>query len=351
MLARISTALLAFILASMVPLQGQDQSASVGSAGPIATDRPAITDSSVVVPVGSLQVENGFLETSSQRQSMLDGSESLVRVGIAKKTELRFTVPDYFYNLSAGGGPSSGFGDFAVGVKQQLGPTLGKFDVSVVGFLSFPTGANTVSSGGYDPGLQVPWSRALSGNWTAAGMFSVYWPTQGRTRNPEPASSSCAPGRTLNYTGQKSACRKSHQKVPRDALVSTNGVVPSWSAERKQSTSAVTTTVNSLLSNVPPFLPFFCIGPKLRFIRSTPIASESMSQNDLKCFANTGVNSLQTPCSSTRIRDIHKPSGACGCPPSCASRLKSQLASQRLFSPSLILLVWNKQRDIAAAKR
>jgi hypothetical protein len=31
--------------------------------------------------------------------------------------------------------------------------------------------------------LQVPWSRALSANWTAAGMLSVYWPTQGHTRN------------------------------------------------------------------------------------------------------------------------------------------------------------------------
>ena len=36
---------------------------------------------------------------------------------------------------------------------------------------------------------------------------------------------------------------------------------PGWSTDRKQSTSAVTTTVNSLLSNAPPFLPFFCIGP------------------------------------------------------------------------------------------
>jgi len=53
----------------------------------------------------------------------------------------------------------------------------------VIAFLSLPTGANGVSSGGYDPGLQVPWSRALFANWTAAGMFSVYWPTQGRTRN------------------------------------------------------------------------------------------------------------------------------------------------------------------------
>jgi len=181
MRARIPTLLLAFILVGMLPLHGQDQPPSVDAAGPIATDRPAVTDSSVVVPAGSLQMENGFLETGSQGQSVLDGPESLVRFGVANRTELRFTVPDYFHNLSAGGG--SGFGDFALGVKEQLGPTPGGFDVSVILFLSVPTGANTVSSGGYDPGLQAPWSRALSANWTAAGMFSLYGPTQGRTRN------------------------------------------------------------------------------------------------------------------------------------------------------------------------
>jgi hypothetical protein len=173
--------LLAFILASMVPLHGQDQFPSLDAAGSIATDRPAITNSSVVVPDGSLQVENGFLETSSQGQSVVDGPESLVRFGVANRTELRFTVPDYFHNLTTNGG--SGFGDFSFGVKEQLGPTLGGFDVSVILFLSFPTGANTFSSGGYDPGVQVPWSHALTANWTAAGMLSVYWPTQGRTRN------------------------------------------------------------------------------------------------------------------------------------------------------------------------
>ncbi len=170
-------------MAGMAPLHGQDQPPSVDAVGLISTDRPAVTNSGVVVPAGSLQAENGFLETSSQGQSVLDGPESLVRFGVAKRTELRFTVPDYFHNLTAGDGSGTGFGDFALGVKEQLGPTPGKFEVSVILFLSFPTGANTVSSGGYDPGLQVPWSRALSANWTAAGMFSVYWPTQGRTRN------------------------------------------------------------------------------------------------------------------------------------------------------------------------
>lgn len=181
MLARTSAALLALILIGLPALHGRDLPPGVDAAGMIATDRPAVTNSSVVVPVGSFQAENGFLETSSHGQNVLDGPETLVRFGIAKSTELRFTVPDYFHNLSASSG--SGFGDFAFEVKEQLGPTPGKFDVSAILFITFPTGANGVSSAGYDPGLQVPWSRALSTNWTAAGMFSVYWPTHGRTRN------------------------------------------------------------------------------------------------------------------------------------------------------------------------
>lgn len=149
------------------------------AATPITTDRPAVTDSSVVVPAGSLQAENGFAETSSQGQRTFDGPETLLRFGVASKTELRLTVPDYLGQI----GMRSGFGDIAIGMKQQLGPTPGGFDVSLVLSLSLPTGANTLSSHGYDPFVQLPWSRAVSSNWTAAGMFSVYWPTEQDRRN------------------------------------------------------------------------------------------------------------------------------------------------------------------------
>lgn len=181
LLLQVSTALITLIFVAVVPSQGQDQPATNDTSGPIATDRPAVTNSSVVVPFGSLQAENGFLETSTQGQSIADGPETLVRLGVAAKTELRLTVPDYDYNLSAASG--TGFGDLAIGVKQQLGPTPGGFDVSAILFLSVPTGANGVSSGGYDPGLQVPWSRGLSAKWTVAGMLSLYWPTERHTRN------------------------------------------------------------------------------------------------------------------------------------------------------------------------
>jgi hypothetical protein len=146
---------------------------------PINTDRPAVTDSSVVVPAGSLQVENGFEDAVSGTLRTLDGPETLLRLGVASRTELRLTVPDYFDETGA----TSGFGDLTIGMKQQLGPTPDGFDVSLVLSLSLPSGARAISSHGYDPSVQLPWSRALSSNWTAAGMLSVYWPTEQGRRN------------------------------------------------------------------------------------------------------------------------------------------------------------------------
>jgi hypothetical protein len=62
---------------------------------PINTDRPAFADSSVVVPKQSLQIENGFLETTTLGQHGFDFSETQLRFGLGDKTELRFSVPDY----------------------------------------------------------------------------------------------------------------------------------------------------------------------------------------------------------------------------------------------------------------
>lgn len=176
MIARLILVVAAAVLAGSGRAYGDD--------APIATDRPAVTDSSIVVPVGTLQAENGFADTVNQGQRTLDGPETWLRFGIASKTELRLIVPDYFDQSAARPAMTgSGFGDLAIGVKQQLGPTPGGFDVSLVASLSLPTGAKTISSHGYDPFVQLPWSRAISPNWTAAGMLSLYFPTQHGERN------------------------------------------------------------------------------------------------------------------------------------------------------------------------
>ena len=168
------------------------------------------------VQVLSSLVEACSLKTDSSKPAMVanipyDFPETSVRFGIPGKTELRMGVPDYFYNDDTSSGFANGFGDLTVGFKKQLGPTLGGFDVSVIPAVSLPTGANLISSHGYDPSVQLPWSRALAKNWTAAGMFSIMWPTESGRRN---------------LTGQASFYVDRQLLQPLDAYVEYSGDFP-----------------------------------------------------------------------------------------------------------------------------
>src|SRR5271170_5208844 len=98
-------------------IAGQAQKPTCGSdaQSTISTDRPQITSSSIVVPCGSLQFENGFQETSNDGQQTYDLPETSVRFGIGTKTELRFTVPNYFQNAATSSGFANGWGDLSLG--------------------------------------------------------------------------------------------------------------------------------------------------------------------------------------------------------------------------------------------
>jgi hypothetical protein len=180
--------LLASLLSGVLALHTHAQKCGANAQTPISTDRPQVTNSSIVVPCGSLQFENGIQQTGNPSQRSIDLPETSVRLGIANKTELRLAAPDYFFNttavssLTTSSAFATGLGDTIIGLKQQLGPQKG-FDFSLIPSLSLPTGANLISSHGYDPSLQLPWSRSLSKNWTAAGMFSLADPTVAARRN------------------------------------------------------------------------------------------------------------------------------------------------------------------------
>ena len=179
---RFAPALLLSTLVATLAVQTEAQTCGSNAQSTIATDRPQITSSSIVIPCGSLQFENGFAATANGGQQTYDFPETSVRFGITNRTELRFQVPNYLHNDDTASGFVNGFSDLILGIKQQLGPWH-KFDISLIPFVSFPTGANLISSGGYDPTVQLPWSRGLSEKWTIAGMFSLMWPTEGTERN------------------------------------------------------------------------------------------------------------------------------------------------------------------------
>jgi hypothetical protein len=200
-----------WVLIGTASLAGQDQQSAARTPPAIATDRPSITASSIVVPSGELQFENGFTETGNQGQRSFDFPETLARFGLTSRTELRLVAPNYFQNFNAGSGFASGWGDLSLGVQQQLFATKGGFDASLLVSLSFPTGADKISSHGYDPSFQLPWSYSLSKNWTAAGMFSVLWPTEGAKHN---------------LTGQASFLLERQITSPWDAFIEYGGDFP-----------------------------------------------------------------------------------------------------------------------------
>jgi len=136
----------------------------------------------VVVPRASLQIENGAAWTSDHGSHSVDLSETLIRLGILDKTELRLVVPTYFDSIGRTG-LHSGFGDLAFGIKQQLGPLPGDVDLAVIVAVSVPTGQSGVTSGGYDPFIKFPWSKELKDGWSVGGQQSLFWNTDGHRRN------------------------------------------------------------------------------------------------------------------------------------------------------------------------
>jgi len=151
------------------------------SADEISTDRPDFTSPPTVVPTGSVQLENGVTWSAEQRSNVVEGPQTELRIGVAHCAEIFFSVPDYVYAI--GGNAPSGFSDFVASAKLQLPQFIG-FDTAAIAGLSFPTGGSQISSHGYDPDLQLPWTHAIAEHWALDGMFAITWFTSDPQANP-----------------------------------------------------------------------------------------------------------------------------------------------------------------------
>jgi len=139
----------------------------------IATDRPDVTNSSLVVPTGSLQNENGVNFSMRDDGRVIDGTNSRWRLGIAPCLEVLVDLPTYVARLQ--GPANSGFTDVSPAVKWQISPLPGKFDLSMVAGAALPTGAVEIAGRGPQPYLQFPWSWELHDGWGVSGMFTEFF--------------------------------------------------------------------------------------------------------------------------------------------------------------------------------
>jgi hypothetical protein len=141
--------------------------------GPIETDRPDTTNSSVVVPVGSLQNENGANVSRRGGVGVFDGTNSRWRLGVAPCFEVLIDLPNYVGAFRGSG--ASGFGDIAPAFKWQISPVPGKFDLSMTVGVGLPTGALAIAGPGVQPYVQFPWSIELGGGWAFTGMVTNFF--------------------------------------------------------------------------------------------------------------------------------------------------------------------------------
>jgi hypothetical protein len=157
---------ISYVLLSAALLTGAAQALAAGacptSADAIATDRPDVTNSSFVVPYGSLQAENGVDWAVSHGSNLLNGTNTRLRLGIANCTEFLIDVPNYL--MSINGSRSSGFSDIVVSFKRQLPVPFG-FDLSATAGLGLLSGSSKISGHGYVPYIQFPWSHEIVDGW------------------------------------------------------------------------------------------------------------------------------------------------------------------------------------------
>jgi len=139
----------------------------------IDTDRPDVTNSAVVVPAGSLQIENGVNLSARDGGRSVDGTNTRARLGIVPCLELLVDLPSYVGNIRSPG--NSGFTDIAPGIKWQISPIPGKFDLSFASGVALPTGTLNIAGRGAQPYVQFPWAVELHEGWGISGMLTEFF--------------------------------------------------------------------------------------------------------------------------------------------------------------------------------
>jgi hypothetical protein len=160
-----------FVFSLSICHAGADQCPSPRS--PIATDRPDVTNSSLVVPRGSFQIENGINVSQHDGGHTLDATNTRLRFGVAPCLEILVDVPTYFTDLN--GGLNSGLTNVAPAIKWQISPVPGKIDLSATFGAGLPTGTKSIAGEGVQPYIQFPWSWELSDGWGVSGMYTNFF--------------------------------------------------------------------------------------------------------------------------------------------------------------------------------
>ena len=158
--------------------------APAGADDAVTPDRPGFTNGSDVVPKGRIQVEGGVTRNvypaGNGAGHVTDAPEVLLRTGLNDKTELRVTLPDYFWPA----GPSrGGFGDGAVGLRYKFYQSAdGNTKLAFTPTLSVPLKTAVTTSGHVDPTLLLSGQTTSGARWGISSNLILSYPTVSGSR-------------------------------------------------------------------------------------------------------------------------------------------------------------------------
>ena len=150
--------------------------APAAAPAPLVTDRPDFTESPLVVPVRSVQLEagNSFTRAGGATEQTL--GEVLLRVGLHSRVELRLAANSWVVSEEAGV-HSSGLEDAGVGAKLSIVPEregrhLLPTTALIVG-TSLPTGSPGRRSSALSPEAKLLLGWNLAETWGLASNLNV----------------------------------------------------------------------------------------------------------------------------------------------------------------------------------
>ncbi len=149
----------------------------------LVTDRPDQTESSAVVPRGTVQLETGWLFSREDGGGLrVDTHEipgTLVRVGLLERLELRFGWSGFTSverRAAASETKTDGAGDAEVGAKLYLRSERGPApETALLVGLSLPVGDEEISSERADPSFRFSMSHSLSQRLALGYNLGMAW--------------------------------------------------------------------------------------------------------------------------------------------------------------------------------
>lgn len=147
----------------------------------LVSDRPDQTESSDTVAPGYVQFELGWTRSrDDEDDATLDAfPETLVRVGVTNRLELRFGFDGHLWEEADGDGREDGTGDLGISLKWRLCEEAGRRpQTAVLAGTSIPAGEAPFSSERFDPSIRLACSHTLNETLSLGYNVAGLWATE-----------------------------------------------------------------------------------------------------------------------------------------------------------------------------